>query len=334
MPLIAYSHESPAITMRSFGAILGLAVCLVTVLSACQLSHQRVIYEKDRIEIGIERDPSTDGASPPVINSHPARLTEDDVARLLKVFQVSGYSGTLAGIIASARPFPVFRDEEIRIIAGPISKALNQAGAKDRIYFSLPNQQVRYNDDRTAGALMIRDPYLHFMLRDHSALFRTDTASGDADKDPRDTKGMRLSVIAPARVATLAPEDEPRWSPLEKAYTRVNVNEVLYASAAMPSTKPSAQHVVPTVESRPTPSGQATTGVKAAAPQPVADPVEDLRLQIRELTTANQELRGRLKDQAEQVNALQEELDRLKQEVKKPASKKSQTKPAPSASGQ
>lgn len=319
----------PALAMKSFGCLLGMAI-LVTGFSACELlSRQRVVYDKDRIEIGIEHDPSTDRTSPPVANSHPARLTEDDVARLLKVFQVSGYSGTLAGIIASARPFPVFKDEEIRIIAGPIAKALSQAGPRDRVYFSLPNRQVRYSDDLTAGALMIRDPYLHLMLRDHSALLRTDTASGDADKDPRDTKGMRLSVMAPARVATLAPEDEPRWSPLEKAYTRVNVNEVLYGLAAS-QPKPVATPVVSAPEPRPTPPVPPPTAPKPAA-QPAPDPVEDLKLQIRELTTSNQELRSRLKDQAEQVDALQAELDRLKQEVKRPPSKKNPSKSIPSA---
>lgn len=313
--------------MPSFRSILVVSLFLLAGLSACiELSRQRVVYDQRGIEVGIEHDPSTDRSSPPTVNSHPARLTEENVRRLLEVFQVGGYSGTLGGLLANPRPFSVFKDEELRIIADPIATALTQAGARDRVYFSIPNLQVRYSDDRTAGALFLRGPYLHLMLLDHSALLRTDTASGDADRDPRDTKGMRLSVLAPARVATLAPEDEPRWSPLEKVHTRVNVNEVLYASAATPSPKPTAQAVGPMPESHPAPLAQATPAPKTQS-QTVAEPMEDLRLQIRELTNSNQELRARLKDQAEQMNTLQEEMERLKLELKKAPPKKSQTKP-------
>lgn len=304
--------------MTSFRSLLAILLFLLAGLSACiELSRQRTIYDKNGIEIGIEHDSSTDRSSPPAVNNHPARLTEENVRRLLEVFQVGGYSGTLGGLLANPRPFSVFRDEELRIIAGPIATALTQAGTRDRVYFSIPNLQVRYSDDRTAGALFLRGPYLHLMLQDHSALLRTDTASGDADKDPRDMKGMKLSVLAPARVATLAPEDEPRWPPLEKVHTRVNVNEVLYASATTPSPRP---------ESRPAPPAPAAPAPKTQV-QTVAEPIDDLRLQIRELTNSNQELRGRLKDQAEQMRTLQEELERLKLELRKAPPKKSQAKP-------
>lgn len=313
--------------MPSFRSLLVVSLFLLAGLFACiEPSRQRVVYDQRGIEVGIEHDPSTDRSSPPTVNNHPARLTEEDVRRLLEVFRVGGYSGTLGGLLANPRPFPVFTNEELRIIAGPVATALSQAGVRDRVYFSIPNLQVRYSDDRTAGALFLRGPYLHLMLRDHSALLRTDTASGDADKDPRETKGMRLSVLAPARVATLAPEDEPRWSPLEKVYTRVNVNEVLYAPAATPSPMPTVQVAGPTPAPPPAPLAQAAPAPKVP-PQVVTEQAEDLRQQIRELTSSNLDLRARLQDQAEQVKAIQEELERLKQELKKAPPKKSQTKP-------
>lgn len=307
-------------------SVLVVLLCLaVGLLSACiELSRQRVVYDKDRIEIGIEHDPSTDRVSKPVANSHPADLTEADVRRLLAVFQVGGYTGTLGGLVASPRPFRAFKDEELRLIASPIATALRKAGPADRVYFAVPNFDVRYSDDRTTGALFLRGPYLYLMLRDHSALVRTDTGGADDDKDPRDTKGMRLSVLPPARIATLAPEDEPRWNTLEKIHTQVNVNEVLYGEkVAAP-----ARDVRPAAQAQPAPPPK-------SEPQTVPDKAAaDLQLQIRELTNANLELRDRLKDQAEQMKALQEEMERLKLDLRKPSVKKSQPKPKSSPPAQ
>jgi len=312
---------------KSFDHLLLTMVLLLAGLSACELfSRQRVVYNQQGIEIGIEHDPSTDRTSPPTHNSHPARFAEEEVQQILGVFQVAGYTGTLAGIIADARPSPVFTSAELKIIAKPIATALSQAGPADRVYFSLPNLEKPYVSERTAGTLLVRDPYVHFMLTDHSSLVRTDTAGGDNDKDPRDTKGMRLSVRKPARVATLAPEDVPRWGPLEKVYTTVNFKEVLYAAAASP--KPVSQVIAPMPVLPPAALPQ-TPPLSKSQPssQTSMETVDDLRMQIRELTNSNLELRERLKEQGELMTGLQEELERLRRDLKPAPSKKSPSKP-------
>ncbi len=51
------------------------------------------------------------------------------------------------------------------------------------------------------------------------------------------------------------------------------------------------------------------------------DVTEDLRLQIRELTISNLELRTRLEKQARQMQSLQDELARMKRELKKTSPK-------------
>jgi uncharacterized small protein (DUF1192 family) len=284
-------------------------------LSACALfSNRRLVYDQQGVEVGIEHDRSTDRTSPLAVNSHPARLSEEEVRRLLAVFRVSGYTGTMGYLVGNPQPMPVFKEKELQIISGPIAAALGQAGPQDRIFFSLPNQEVRYSDERTAGALVIRHPYLHLMLRDHNALLRTDTAGGEADKDPRDTKGMRLAVFTPARVATLAPEDVPHWGPLERAFTTVNINEVLYGADAA-TTKAAGEPISVKPPGKP-PSTKAG-----------GQSLEDLQGQIRELTTSNQELQSRLQEQAARMSTLQEEIDRLKEELRNSSSKKSRPKP-------
>jgi hypothetical protein len=295
--------------------------------SACiELSRQQMVYDKQGVKIGIEHDPSTDRSSPPATNNHPARLKEDEIRRLLGSLQVSGYTGTIAGIFANARPIPLFKEEELRLVSGPLVSALGQAGPQERVFFSIPNLEVRYSDERTAGALFLRGPYLHVMLRDHSAFPRTDTAGGEDDKDPRDTKGLRLSVVAPARAAVLAQHEMPRWGPLEKIIIAINVREVLTASAQPPAPKPTALAVGPTPEPRPAAPVQPIATAKPES-QTVTETTGDLRLQIRELTSSNLELRTRLQEQAQQMKILQDELNRLKQDLKKAAPKKRQTQP-------
>ena len=67
------------------------------------------------------------------------------------------------------------------------------------------------------------------------------------------------------------------------------------------------------------------SAVKAETPrQNSTEHVDDLRLQIRELTNANQDLRGQLKEQSGMIEKLKTELEQLRSEM--PAG---QQKPVP-----
>lgn len=303
--------------------VLLLAALLSSPAACAGLSRERLVYDKGGVQIGIEHDPTTDRSTPLATNSHPAALKEDEVRKLLSSLKVSGYTGTLGGFLATPPPFPLFNDEELRLVAGPVAAALAQAGPQERVFFSLPNLAVQYSDDRTAGALFIRGAYLHVMLRDHSALMRTDTSGGEDDKDLRDTKGMKLWAVAPARAATLSAGETPRWGPFEKVHIALNVRDVLNASATPPpppspvrTVQPvgSPPAVRPAPEPRPAAPPQTPLFTKS---EPQVDVTEDLRLQIRELTISNLELRTRLEKQAQQMKSLQDELARMKRELKK-----------------
>lgn len=284
-------------------AILALIVLLTPVLgSGCAgLVHEHLVYSQYGIQIGVETDPTTGRTSPPTPNGHPAPLTAQEIRQLLSLLQVSGYTGTLAGLLATPPPISLFTQEELDLIASPVAEAFHLAGPRERVFFSLQNLRAPYERDRTAGALFVRGPYLYVLLRDHAAFPRTDTGGSDDDRDPRDTKGLTLSVAWPARAALVSEDEWPRWGPFEKIHLALDIRKSL---AAVSHAREASQ----AAKAAPVPR----TGATGPAP---ADSQDDLRLTVRELTLVNQELRARLQAQAQQLEALKEELSRIRREL-------------------
>ncbi len=170
---------------------------LAGMVGCAGFSGQRVIYDQAGARIGIETDPSVARSNQPVGNVHPANVSAEDIGKLLGVVQVSGWSGTIAGIFDSPRPVPLFTDEQLKMFSVPLSDALGQAGPTERVFFSFPKPEVAYSEDRTAGAIFLRGRYLHVVVTDHASVIQADTGGGDP-KDIRDTKGMKLWVARPA----------------------------------------------------------------------------------------------------------------------------------------
>jgi hypothetical protein len=152
---------------------------------------------------------------------------------LLGVVQVSGWSGTIAGIFLSPRPVPLLTDDQLTQFAAPLSAALGEARPWERVHFSFPKPGVKYSEDRTSGALFLRGRYLHVVVTDHSSVLQADTG-GDNLKDIRDTKGLRLWIAKPAVEAMVLDLELPRWAPFETAHISLNVKEVLAQDATRP----------------------------------------------------------------------------------------------------
>ncbi len=281
-------------------------------LPACQLlGHERVLYERQGVQIGLQADPSISRASQPTVNTHPIDLTAQDIVSLLGTVRVSGWSGTVVGWFDAPHAIPLFDDTDLHRIAQPIAEAFKQAAPEQRVFFSIPNPRSAYGDT-TAGALFIRGTYLHVIVTDHKAFARADTAGGD-EKDIRDTKGMRLSLASSSRMTSITKGDEPAWAPFESVHLSMNRHEVL-AQGSLHAGEGRAAATSP----------QAATPTQAAmAPTNKAvEPAQELRLQIRELTQSNQDLRNRLTQQSQQLQDLKEELARLRRDSEGPRAKK------------
>lgn len=282
-------------------------------LSACSfVSTERLVYDQQGMRIGVEADPTVSRSDRPVLNNHPSNLTSKQIEALLQVFQVSGYSGTLVGMLETPRPVPLFTTKQLAAISAPLAAAFGEAKPTERIFFSLPKPDVTYSEDRTEGFLFLRGRYLHVVVTDHSSFIHADTGGGEL-KDIRDTKGMKLWVAGPAQAAMVPDLEEPQWAPFETVHISLNVKEVLAQQTKTPPDRLSREGTAPstTGPSRPTPELSQT----GASP-------EDLQLQIRELTSSNLELRSRLEEQNKRMEVLTDQLEQLRLELDKAKSKK------------
>ncbi len=299
--------------------IRGLWLLLCLLLTGCSLMNDgRLVYDQHGIRIGIEADPTVSRSDTPALNNHPARLTPKDLESLLGVIRVSGWSGTLAGLLTTPRPVALFRSEQLSAISPYLVVALEEAKPNERIFFSLPKPDVAYSEDRTEGSLFLRGRYLHMVVTDHSAFLRADTGGGEP-RDIRDTKGMKLSVAEPVR-ATMVPDlEEPQWAPFEKVHLSLYVKEILAQGKQTPLVQANGQDVNGAAGRSPS---LPDSGQGGAVEQ-------ELQRQVRELTNSNLELRGRLQEQNERMRQLTDHLEELRHDLDRKKSKPVPKRKAP-----
>ena len=308
------------------GAVLHLLLgSSVLALSSCSgFSTEQVVYDQKGYRVGVELDPTIKRSREPVQNDHPAKFTAEELQSLLGMIEVSGWSGTLVGIFAPPRPLPLINEEDLREISPYLATAFREAGPTERVVFSLANRKAPYNDDRTAGALFLRGPYMHIVVTDHISIPAADTGGGD-EKDIRDTKGMKLWVVHPAKAAVIPESEEPRWAPFETVHISVNTREILALRDARPLTPARRAAAAPLMKAPRQSSGKESQTSSPASPTP-----EDFQLQIRELTSSNLDLRQRIEEQTKQMKELTEEVERLLQELEKAKSRRPPPRQAPS----
>ncbi len=281
----------------------GMLLCALLNISACSFfNHGRSVYDQGGIRIGVEPDPSVRRSGQAVINKHPIDISPKEIESRLQVLWVSGYSGTLMGMLAKPEPVPLFTSQELATISDHLATAFREAKETERVFFSLPKPDVTYSEDRTVGFLFFRGRYLHVVLTDHSSFIRTDTSGGEY-KDIRDTKGMKLWVAGPAQAAKVPDLEEPRWAHFEKVHVSLNVDEALARKEKFPDTHVNQERAV-------APSAVSPPAVKEGHQRMV--PPEELQKQIQELSSTNQELRGRLDEQSGRMQQLQDQLEQLR----------------------
>ncbi len=315
-------------TSTMAGLLFGLLPLLV--LPACgATSQQRVLYQASGIQVGIVTDLSTnEHSAPPVKNRHPANLTPRDIRSLLGSLEVSGWSGIVIGLFSNPQPKPVFTETELVELAEPLVAAFREATPRERIFFVVKNTDAPYENDSISGSLFFRDEYLHVILTDHSAFLQADPGGGET-RDPRDTKGMKLWVTGPAQAASVPEEKEPHWTAFEKVHISLNPTEILAVQRSpQPAAGSSRPQIAPPAAAQPVIQGDTSATV-------TTESINDLRLQIRELSNANLDLRSQQKEQASTIEKLQAELERLRNEnipgTSKPSSgsKSSRKQPQP-----
>ena len=290
---------------------LACAVSWLLLLTACGVtSQERVLYQASGIQVGIVTDLSTnEHATPPVKNKHPVALTPQEIRSLLGSLEVSGWSGALVGLFSAPHPKALFTWAELVELAQPLAAAFHEVTPRERVFFSVQNPDAPYDTDRTSGSVFFRDDYLHIVLTDHYGFLQADPGGGEK-RDPRDTKGMKLWVVAPAKAAALPEKMEPHWNAFEKVHISLNPREVL-AVQRLPQAGEGSSHPPMT-----TPVGGQSALKGDSPPTDQTESVNDLRLQIQELSNANLDLRSQLKEQSVIMEKLQAEFEELRNEKK------------------
>ena len=298
------------------GILFGLS-CLFGLTACGATSQQRLLYQESGIQVGLMTDISTKELDTPrVRNRHPSDLTPKEIRSLAGSLEVSGWSGTLVGLFSAPHLKPVFTKAEIIALGEPLASAFHEATSRERVFFVIQNPDAPYDTDRTSGSLFFRDDYLHVVLTDHYAFLQADPGGGET-RDPRDTKGMKLSVVGTAGAADVPEQKQPRWNAFEKVHISLIPAEIL-AGQRVPEATPNSSRSQVTVPT----TGQPASKTDTAATN-VTESVNDLRLQIRELTNANLDLRSQLKKQSGTIEKLTAEFERLRNEKNSGTSKPS-----------
>jgi len=119
----------------------------------------KTIYESGRNQVRIVKDLESTS------NTHPANLTPAEVGTLLRSVRSWEQRNFIHRLFAGeADKTRAFRNEEISILAPPISKALAQAAPDERVYFHLSHATDQGDEESTTGWLFIHEDILFLSL--------------------------------------------------------------------------------------------------------------------------------------------------------------------------
>jgi hypothetical protein len=140
---------------------LGLAVAVVLSAGCVTAPPMRgqVIWETGSDQVRIDPDPGKGRYT------HPAQVTPNDMARLLRGVRSGEHRNVIHQLFSGeAKKTRTFRDDEIALLAGPLSSALAKAGPGDRVYFHLSESALEGGEVSTTGWLAIQDSVLVLQL--------------------------------------------------------------------------------------------------------------------------------------------------------------------------
>lgn len=128
----------------------------------------KTIHEDRRVVVTLQQEVT------PARYSHPVQLTPPQVAQILAAFSFREKQRLpLRWFAEETPPKPVFRQDELEVLAPFLSEALAVVGPEQRVHFQVlaPGMNPAQERDTTAGWIVARDPYLHFALEHFHAQF-------------------------------------------------------------------------------------------------------------------------------------------------------------------
>jgi hypothetical protein len=135
--------------------------------AACAIPQvpSRTVYEDPTNFVRLEIDSTVLPEWPPSAHSHPASISVEDIASVLRQLKVQEHRVALQRMIQGDAPrVPAFSEEEIALLAPRLSEALAQAKPNERVTFYLSYPQTSIKRVITTGGLYVRGTELHFIL--------------------------------------------------------------------------------------------------------------------------------------------------------------------------
>ena len=142
-----------------------LTPALLGFLTGCGIfaPSSRVLYQEGRTVIQLEKEPSEGG------NTHPAVVTSSQLAKILDGVLIQQDRGLAMSVFKSSGMVePAFNADEIALLAPLLSKGLQRADPSQRVGFTFWSPVPGRGYAAFSGAVSVRDPYLIFVLKEHS----------------------------------------------------------------------------------------------------------------------------------------------------------------------
>lgn len=151
---MSYSARSAQLS-----ALLLLAACAIPQVPS------RTVYEDPTNFVRLEIDSTVLPEWPPSAHSHPASISVEEMASVLRQLKVQEHRAALQRMIQGDAPrVPAFSEEEIALLAPRLSEALAQAKPNERVTFYVSYPQTSIKRVITTGGLYVRGTELHFIL--------------------------------------------------------------------------------------------------------------------------------------------------------------------------
>jgi hypothetical protein len=144
-------------SLRAGVLLLGVII-VAGCVSRPPIPH-KMVMQTGRNTVWVERDPDS------AVNTHPVNLSPTEVGTLLRGVRSWERRNLLHRLYAGQSDRRrTFRDEEIAVLAAPLSKALAQATASERVYFHLSHPTDQGDEETTTGWISVRDSILYLSL--------------------------------------------------------------------------------------------------------------------------------------------------------------------------
>lgn len=118
----------------------------------------RVLHEDPRVRITVQKEVEPAGYT------HPVQLSEAEVASILRGFSIREQQRLpLRWFAEEAPPKPIFREDEVQVLAPHLADALANVGPEERVHFEIiaPGFNPKMRNDVLGGWVAVRDPYLY-----------------------------------------------------------------------------------------------------------------------------------------------------------------------------